>query len=89
MSIDYDRLDIVGLGKKGKSVVLQVKVPENNDKEDFKKNYYSRYNTVSKLSSQNNHQLLPVEDSCFERKISYLENKKNEINSNYTDNSVT
>ena len=79
MSRDYDEpLDIVALGKKGERVFLQVKVSENitQEKENFKKDYYSRYDTDLKLWSGNIHQLPHPVNSFIEKRISEIASER-------------
>lgn len=73
MSRDYDKpFDIVALGKKGERVFIQVKVSENIIRENFKDDYYSRYDNDLKLWSGKNHQLPPAVNSFIERRISQI-----------------
>ena len=82
MARDYDEpLDIVALGKKGERVFFQVKISENIQRENFKEDYYSRYDTDLKLWSGNIHQLPPTVNSFIEKRI-------NEIASERTDDFV-
>ncbi|MDJ0900593.1 MAG: pentapeptide repeat-containing protein [Xenococcus sp. MO_188.B8] len=77
MSRDYDEpLDIVALGKKGERVCIQVKVSENIARENFKDDYYYRYDTDLKLWSGNIHQLPPVVNSFIEKRISEIASEK-------------
>ncbi len=77
MSRDYDEpLDIVALGKRGERVFIQVKVSENIQRENFKEDYYSRYDTDLKLWSGNIHQLPPVVNSFIEKKISEIASER-------------
>jgi uncharacterized protein YjbI with pentapeptide repeats len=77
MSRDYDELfDIVALGKRGEKVFIQVKVSENIIREDFKEDYYSRYDTDLKLWSGNIHQLPPSVNSFIEKRISEIASEK-------------
>ncbi|MEM1394252.1 MAG: pentapeptide repeat-containing protein [Cyanobacteria bacterium P01_H01_bin.150] len=77
MSKDYDEpLDIVALGKRGERVFIQVKVSENITRENFKEDYYSRYDTDLKLWSGNIHQLPPAVDSLIEKRISKIASER-------------
>ena len=77
MSIDQDEpFDIVALGKKGERVFVQVKVSERIAKQDFKGDYYTRYDENLKLWSGDNHQLPPAIDSLTENKISKIASEK-------------
>mgnify|MGYP001825225264 CR=1 FL=1 len=77
MSNDYDEpFDIVALGKKGERVFIQVKVSENITRENFKEDYYSRYDTDLKLWSGNIHQLPPAVDSFIEKRISEIASER-------------
>lgn len=73
MSRDYDEpFDIVALGKRGEKVFIQVKVSENIIRENFKEDYYSRYDTDLKLWSGNIHYLPPAVNSFIEKRISEI-----------------
>jgi uncharacterized protein YjbI with pentapeptide repeats len=73
MSRDYDEpFDIVALGKKGERVFIQVKVSENVIREDFKDDYYSRYDNDLKLWSGNIERLPPAVNSFIEKRISEI-----------------
>ncbi|BAZ71236.1 hypothetical protein NIES4106_60330 (plasmid) [Fischerella sp. NIES-4106] len=77
MSRDYDEhFDIVALGKRGEKVFIQVKVSENIIRENFKEDYYSRYDTDLKLWSGNTHQLPPAVNSFIEKRISEIVSEK-------------
>ena len=77
MSRDYDEpLDILALGKKGERVFIQVKVSENITQENFKDDYYSRYDTDLKLWSGNIHQLPPAVNSFIEKRISKIASER-------------
>ena len=77
MSRDYDEpLDIVAFGKKGEKVFIQVKVSENIARENFKDDYYSRYDTDLKLWSGNIHQLPPAVNNFIEKRISEIASEK-------------
>ena len=77
MSRDYDEaLDVVAVGKKGEKVFIQVKVSENIKKENFKDDYYARYDADLKLWSENSLELPPAMDGFIEKKISEIVSKK-------------
>ena len=77
MSREYDEpLNIVALGKKGERVFIQVKVSENIARENFKDDYYYRYDTDLKLWSGKNHQLPPAIDSFIEKTISEIASER-------------
>ncbi|WDD36095.1 pentapeptide repeat-containing protein (plasmid) [Nostoc sp. UHCC 0926] len=82
MARDYDEpLNVVALGKRGDKVFIQVKVSENIIRENFKDDYYSRYDSTLKLWSGNIHQLPSAVNN-------FIENKINEIASERTDDFV-
>ena len=94
MSRDYDEpLDIVALGKKGERVFIQVKVSENITRENFKEDYYSRYDTDLKLWSGNIHQLPSVMDSFIEKRISEIASERTDefvfVDAIYTEGNFT
>ncbi|NEO41801.1 MAG: hypothetical protein F6J90_37955 [Moorea sp. SIOASIH] len=82
MSRDYDQpFDIVALGKKGERVFIQVKVSENlirfqENRENFKNDYYERYDRGLKLWSGNIHHLPPSVNSFIEKRISEVASEK-------------
>ncbi|WP_411268020.1 pentapeptide repeat-containing protein [Nostoc sp. PA-18-2419] len=82
MSKDYDEpLNVVAFGKRGDKVFIQVKVSERIIQDQFKENYYFRYDEDLKLWSGNTHQLPPAVNSFIEKRI-------NEIASERTDDFV-
>ncbi len=77
MSREYDEpFDIVALGKRGERVFIQVKVSENIIREDFKDNYYSKYDKGLQLWSGNIHQLPPTVNSFIEKRINEIAAEK-------------
>jgi uncharacterized protein YjbI with pentapeptide repeats len=73
MSRDYDEpLDTVAIGQRGERVFIQVKVSQNIIRENFKEDYYSRYDSGLKLWSENIHHLPPAVNSNIEKKISEI-----------------
>ena len=77
MSRDYDEpFDIVALGKKGERIFVQVKVSENIARENFKDDYYHRYDNDLKLWSGGIHKLPPSVNSFIEKKISEIASEK-------------
>lgn len=73
MSRDYDEpLDILALGKKGERVFIQVKVSENIPRENFKDDYYHRYDKDLKLWSGNINYLPPAVNSFIEERINEI-----------------
>ena len=94
MSRDYDEaLDIVAVGKKGEKVFIQVKVSENITKENFKDDYYDRYDGDLKLWSENPLELPPAMDGFIEKKISEIASKKTDdivfVDATYVEGSYT
>ena len=96
MSRDYEEsLDIVALGKRGERVFIQVKVSENIIRENFKEDYYFRYNSNLKLWSGNIHHFPPTVNSFIEKKITEIALEKADdfvfvdakyVEGNYTEN---
>jgi uncharacterized protein YjbI with pentapeptide repeats len=78
LSKDYDEpLDIVAVGKRGDKVFMKVKLSEDVEPEEFKEQYFSRYEDGLKLISSPSKQLPLVNE--------LVENRLAEIASDETD----
>ncbi len=82
MSRDYDEpLDIVAVGKRGDKVFIKVKLSETVEPEQFKENYFSRYESGLKLISSSS-RALPSVDELVENKLTEIaSDTSNEISS--------
>ena len=94
MSKDYgEPLEILALGKKGDRVFIQVKVSENIIRENFKEDYYSRYDSDLKLWSGNIHQLPPAVNNFIEKRINEIASEKTDdfvfVNATYAEGNYT
>ena len=76
MSKDYDEpLNVVALGKRGDKVFIQVKVSESIIQDQFKEDYYSKYDEDLKLWSSNSKQLPPAINNLIEKKLIEIASK--------------
>ena len=76
MSKDYDEpLNVVALGKRGDKVFIQVKVSESIIQDQFKEDYYSKYDEDLKLWSSNSKQLPPAINNLIEKKLIEITSK--------------
>lgn len=77
MARDYDEpLNVVALGKRGEKVFIQVKVSERIIQDQFKEDYYSRYDGDLKLWSSNTQQLPPTVNNLIENKLTEIASEK-------------
>lgn len=79
MAIDYDEpLNVVAVGMRDERVFIQVKVSESIIQDQFKQDYYSRYENDLKLWSSNSYKLPPIVDDLIEKKLTEIASDKNE-----------